>query len=159
MSTLPRMRSGKLDCSCIINVPTVLFARRQNPRRPPFPLLSVCAASNNLEIISRMKTTRCSLARAQGCALLALLGSRTRQNNPLNRVYPDIPRHFIDISNGVPGLSERKEGSRQPAMNRSKQTTMAVKTIVVFLVGLVLASGCVQAVLLVIVLAMSLEQT
>jgi hypothetical protein len=36
---------------------------------------------------------------------------------------------------------------------------MAVKTIVVFLVGLVLASGCVQAVLLVIVLAMSLEQT
>jgi hypothetical protein len=44
-------------------------------------------------------------------------------------------------------------------MNRSKQTTMAVKTIVVFLVGLVLASGCVQAVLLVIVLAMSLEQT
>jgi hypothetical protein len=63
--------------------------------------------------------------------------SRTRQNNPLNRVYPDIPRHFIDISNGVPGLSER--------MHRSKQTTMAVKTIVVFLVGLVLASGCVAA--------------
>jgi hypothetical protein len=39
----------------------------------------------------------------------------------------------------------KEKGSGQPAMNRSKQTTMAVKTIVVFLVGLVLASGCVAS--------------
>jgi hypothetical protein len=35
-----------------------------------------------------------------------------------------------------------EKGSGQAVMNRSKQTTMAVKTIVVFLLGLIFASGC-----------------
>jgi hypothetical protein len=42
-----------------------------------------------------------------------------------------------------PGWKEK--GSGQPAMNRSKQTTIAVKTIVVFLIGLVFVSGCVAS--------------
>jgi hypothetical protein len=46
----------------------------------------------------------------------------------------------------------------KPAMNRSKQATMAVKTIVVFLVGLAFTSDALQAALLVIVLVVSLEQ-
>jgi hypothetical protein len=42
-----------------------------------------------------------------------------------------------------PGLSwAMKKRSGQPAMNRSKQSGMGIKAVVVLLLGLVLASGC-----------------
>lgn len=39
-----------------------------------------------------------------------------------------------------PGLSGKKKGSGQPAMNRSKEAAMTIKSLVVLLVGLTLAS-------------------
>jgi hypothetical protein len=39
-----------------------------------------------------------------------------------------------------PGLSGKKKGSGQPAMNRSKEAAMTIKALVVLLVGLTLAS-------------------
>jgi hypothetical protein len=63
----------------------------------------------------------------------------TKQNNRLNGACLDIGRHSIDTSTAS-GLSWQEKRSGQPAMNGSKQAGMAIKTIVVLLVGLTLAS-------------------
>jgi hypothetical protein len=42
-------------------------------------------------------------------------------------------------------LRGKKKGSGQPAMNRSKQAGMAIKPIIVLVIGLALASGCVAS--------------
>ena len=57
-----------------------------------------------------------------------------------NRVCLDIPRHSIDTSTVSGGELATKKHSGQPAMNRGKQAGMAIKTLVVLLVGLALAS-------------------
>jgi hypothetical protein len=63
-----------------------------------------------------------------------------------NRVYLDIPRHSIDISNGVLGLSwQGEKRSGQLALNGSRRADMGIKATVVLLVGFALASGCVAS--------------